>query len=183
MQRDDFQPRSKLLEMAPDCHPAALPLDVLRNQCSVERVRRSGPGGQHRNKVETGIVIRHIPSGVRAEASERRSQSENLAVAWQRLRVCLAIVIRTEPIAVKPTALWQLRISEGTMQVNQRHPDYPTLLAEALDILASFNWDIAVAAERLSVSRSQLTKFLRREAEAMAIVNLQRSVRGLRRLV
>ena len=58
-------------------HPASLPYDELIRECEVRRQRRSGPGGQHRNKVETGIFIEHKPSGIRAEATEQRSQAKN----------------------------------------------------------------------------------------------------------
>ena len=34
-------------------HPAELPIPELLRQCEVVHTRRSGPGGQHRNKVET----------------------------------------------------------------------------------------------------------------------------------
>ena len=57
--------------------------------------RRSGPGGQHRNKVSTAVVITHRPTGVRAEANERRSQAENHREAVRRLRVRLAVEVRS----------------------------------------------------------------------------------------
>ena len=53
------------------CHPSALESEILLRGCTERRVRRSGPGGQHRNKVETGVVLRHESTGVEAEASER----------------------------------------------------------------------------------------------------------------
>lgn len=89
-------------------HPAALPQDELLAACTVQRSRRSGPGGQHRNKVETAVVIRHEPTGVRAEASERRSQLANLTQATFRLRIELAIAHRTAPAAA-PSPLWTRR--------------------------------------------------------------------------
>ena len=163
-------------------HPSTLPLEQLRSECTVERVRRSGPGGQNRNKVETGVVIRHEPTGVRAEANERRSQAENLAVAWQRLRVRLAVTVRSEAIIGDPSALWRSRVVGASIQVNQGHVDYPALLAEALDALAAADWDIATAVALFGVSRTQFTKLLRREPEAFALLNLERETRGLRRL-
>jgi hypothetical protein len=78
----------------PAVHPAALPIERLLADCRVERLRRSGPGGQHRNKVETAVRLLHVPTGVTGEASERRSQEENRRMAVARLRVNLALECR-----------------------------------------------------------------------------------------
>ncbi len=51
--------------------------------------RASGPGGQHRNVRETGVRIRHIPTGITVSATERRSQAENRQVALARLEAAL----------------------------------------------------------------------------------------------
>ena len=55
-------------------HPASLDVQRLLVDCESRRERRGGPGGQHRNKVETAVVLRHLPTGIVAEANERRSQ-------------------------------------------------------------------------------------------------------------
>jgi hypothetical protein len=73
-----------------------LPVEQLLKHCEMRRGRRRGPGGQHRNKVETAVVVTHLPTGVRGEASERRSQLENRQQAVFRLRVNLALEIRCE---------------------------------------------------------------------------------------
>ena len=61
-------------------------VEQLLAECDVRASRRSGPGGQHRNKVETAISLHHLPTGVRAEASERRSQAQNQTQALFRLQ-------------------------------------------------------------------------------------------------
>ena len=77
-------------------HPAAHDEETLWRESDVRRVRRSGPGGQHRNKVESGIVLLHRSTGISAEASERRSQADNRRVALRRLRINLALDVRSD---------------------------------------------------------------------------------------
>ena len=47
--------------------------------------RASGPGGQHRNKVETGVRLTYLPTGLTVTATERRSRLQNQKVALERL--------------------------------------------------------------------------------------------------
>ena len=67
-------------------HPATLSEPVLLKQCVINFGRTSGPGGQHRNKVETAVRVEHTPTGVAAAATERRKQQENRREAIRRLR-------------------------------------------------------------------------------------------------
>jgi peptide chain release factor 1 len=48
-------------------------------------VRGSGPGGQHRNKTATCVVLRHIPTGIRVRIDGGRSQHRNREVALEVL--------------------------------------------------------------------------------------------------
>ena len=164
----------------PPSHPAALPIDELMKQCEVHRHRAGGPGGQHRNKVSTAIDLTHA-TGVAAAAGERRSQAENLRVAVFRLRVNLALSVRCPyPPGAPPSDLWQSRLRTGRIVLNPAHDDFPTLLAEAMDVITSLHFDVARAATVLGCTPSQLVKLLKDEPRALAAVNDHRRLRGLR---
>lgn len=60
-------------------------LSTLEGECEMEFVKASGPGGQHRNKRETGVRLRHVPSGIVVMATERRSQAMNRKLAFERM--------------------------------------------------------------------------------------------------
>jgi len=166
-------------------HPATLPIEHLLDECEVRRERRSGPGGQHRNKVETAVVLTHRPTGIVAEANERRSQVENKNEAVHRLRIKLAVEVRSN---VQPgtgnaaSELWKQRCAGGRVRVSTTHDDFPALLAEAIDEVAAAEFDVAAAAARLGVTSSQLAGLLRREPPAWKLVNDGRRALGLRPL-
>lgn len=69
--------------------PYATSGPALRDATRVEFFVASGPGGQHRNKTETGVRLHHDPSGTIITATERRSRASNLEAAWERLRARL----------------------------------------------------------------------------------------------
>jgi protein subunit release factor B len=69
---------------------------------SWEFFRASGPGGQHRNKTESGVRLTHLPTGITVTATERRSQAANRKAARQRLAQRLA-QRRHKPKPRKPT--------------------------------------------------------------------------------
>lgn len=51
--------------------------------------RGSGPGGQHRNKTDTCVSLRHVPSGVTVRVDGGRSQHVNRQTALALLRARL----------------------------------------------------------------------------------------------
>ena len=153
-------------------HLCDLPIEALLAQCQVTRTRASGPGGQHRNKVETAIVVKHEASGVVGQASEKRSQQANKEVAVARLRVNLALAIRTVRIA--SSNRWKTRTRQGKLQVNAGHFDYAAILAEAMDFVWEHQFDVAATAKQTGISTSQLVKFLKTCSAAFESVNRQR---------
>ena len=83
----------------------ALPDAALAPECEETFFTAGGPGGQHRNKTESGVRLAHPPTGVVVSATERRSQAQNRGVALERLRVRLAALARRPKPrrATKPT--------------------------------------------------------------------------------
>ena len=59
---------------------------VLARQVVVETYRSRGPGGQRKNKTETAVRLRHLPTGITVVATEYRSQAQNRKLAFQRLK-------------------------------------------------------------------------------------------------
>lgn len=173
-------------DQSPKLHPAALSADRLLAGCDVQRTRRGGPGGQHRNKTETAIVITHRETGVSGQASERRSQLDNRAMALARLRLNLAIAVRvereTEDESVIPGEVWRRRASGGKIEVSVNHSDFPILVAESLDWIDAFQFELSTAAAWLQLSTSQLVKFLKLCPDAWQLVQRKRHELGKPRL-
>lgn len=59
--------------------------DLLR-ECEVETFRASGPGGQHVNKTESAVRLKHLPSGLVVTSREERSQHRNKSICLHKLR-------------------------------------------------------------------------------------------------
>ena len=79
--------------------PELYPTDreSLERDSDLEFFIASGPGGQHRNKVETGVRLTHRPSGISVTATERRSQHANREMAFERLAARLEVMQHTPP--------------------------------------------------------------------------------------
>jgi hypothetical protein len=165
-------------------HPAAWEIQRLLEECDCRRQRRSGPGGQHRNKVETAVVFTHRPTAITGEASERRSQEQNRKQALHRLRVHLALRVRCaaggQPVPASET--WQKYARAGRVAIAESNPDFPAVLAEAMDAVLAWDADVQAAARWLGCTTTQLTRLLGTESRALAEVNVWRRERGLRPL-
>jgi protein subunit release factor B len=60
--------------------------EALSWECEFDVFVASGPGGQHRNKTESGVRLTHPATGIVITATERRSQLMNKGAAIERLR-------------------------------------------------------------------------------------------------
>ena len=60
------------------------------SDCEVTTMHCGGKGGQHVNKVETGVRVCHKPTGVVVTCTEERSQVQNKQKAMKRMQSILA---------------------------------------------------------------------------------------------
>ena len=60
--------------------------EELLRECEVDTFRSSGPGGQHVNKTESAVRLRHLQSGVVVSSQQERSQYRNKQLCLEKLR-------------------------------------------------------------------------------------------------
>lgn len=78
--------------------------EKLSSEVEISTFRGSGPGGQHRNKTESAVRLRHLPTGTTVVAAEHRSQWRNREAAWERL------IERLERLRRKPKPRRKTRV-------------------------------------------------------------------------
>lgn len=79
---------------------------ALERDCDLQFFRGTGPGGQNRNKVETGVRLTHRPSGLVVTAEEHRTQGANREAAYRRMaeRLEALMYVPTPRTPTKPSA-------------------------------------------------------------------------------
>ena len=77
----------------------------LLDECEIKTSRSSGKGGQHVNKVETAVQLKHIPTGLQVRSEKNRSQYLNKKLALRLLRKKLNEInfIKAPRLASKPS--------------------------------------------------------------------------------
>jgi hypothetical protein len=111
-------------------------------------------------------------------ATERRSQHENKAHALDRLREAIAVGVRCPP----PTPVhWPqaVHIQDRRLTVSPKNTAYWQVLALVLDQVQSASGEMPVAAARLAVTASSLTRFLAAQPKAWIEANRIRKNAGL----
>ncbi len=158
--------------------------DLLR-ECEVDTFRASGPGGQHRNKTDSAVRLRHRPTGLSGQAVESRSQGENRATALRRLRQTIALEVQ-RPLDLAayapPPAVAGLFVRNGPARTGKRSAAYWPAIQALLDLFVAGDGSVSETAERLGVSTGRLSRFLLSEAALARKINALRAERGLRPL-
>ncbi len=106
--------------------PEAEEVDIHINPADLEvdTFRATGAGGQHINKTDSAIRIRHLPSGVVVECQEERSQIKNRAKALVMLRTKL-YDMEYEKKVKERAAERKSQVSTGDRSAKIRTYNYP----------------------------------------------------------
>jgi hypothetical protein len=142
----------------------------LLQQCRVDTYIASGPGGQHRNRTYSAVRLTHLPTGVTVTGEERRSQHENKIKAVGRLRMALALQLRSAHFRLHES-LQKIFTAAGPVRVHARNTLYPQFCAAVLDALFASMGSLSSAAQLLHMSTGQLVKVVGRDGDLLTAAN------------
>jgi len=149
--------------------------EELLRRCDASSSSTHGPGGQHRNKAESAVRLRHRATGLVVQCEEHAQRSENRRQALARLRLRLAL---HDPAPIDPGVLARHR--DGLrLRIASADPDLPQVAAAAVQALSRAHGSLAVAAQDLGISTAQLTKLMGLDKEIRAAADAIRRHAGL----
>jgi len=121
--------------------------------CEVQAYKGSGPGGQHRNKTNSGVKLRL--GTIESYSCDDRSAHINKILALKKLRMKIALQIREEPALQTPFAFPG---SAGKISTDNKL--YPEFISDILDRIKAANGDLSDAARMWNLSKSALNKII-----------------------
>ena len=113
--------------------------------------KRSGNGGQKRNKTSSAVRVTLKQFEISAEDCTERSQKLNRSKALQKLRRKLAMNVR------------ETFTDEVLIIAAPSNSKYPLFLAHLLDLLAEVNYSFKDCGLKIGLSSSQVEKLLRKD--------------------
>lgn len=108
-------------ESAPGAPPPPPPRIVLPvsdeellDECETETFRSGGKGGQHVNKTESAVRLRHLPTGIVVACQEERSQFQNKMICLRKLRE------RVAALNARPKPRKATRVPRGAKRASRK---------------------------------------------------------------
>lgn len=127
--------------------------DALLRACTLQGYQGSGPGGQHRNKTNTGVLLRLEELKLEIRCCEDRSAGINRNLALERMRLLIALRLRATP---PPVPAFPFPGGKGRIQT--ANPGYAPFIADVLDRLELAEGDQHPAAAAWNLSASALVR-------------------------
>lgn len=166
--------------------------EELMEQCDMGTFKASGPGGQHRNKRESAVRLKHLPTGIIAQAVEDRSQHKNRASALSRLRTLIALKVR-RPINLEdytpPVELLQILPLKSSVrgkdvgpQIGPNNSKFSPGMQALLDLLFAVEGSVSDAAKILGLSTGALSRLILSDDSLRTAANELRASKGLKPL-
>jgi peptide chain release factor 2 len=84
------------LEVTPVVADMSKIIELDDKDLEIDTMRSGGAGGQNVNKVESGVRVKHIPSGIVVKCTQERSQVQNKALALELIRSKLLAIREVE---------------------------------------------------------------------------------------
>ncbi|XP_038891024.1 peptide chain release factor 1 [Benincasa hispida] len=166
--------------------------EELMKQCEMDTFKASGPGGQHRNKRESAVRLKHIPTGITAQAVEDRSQHKNRASALARLRAFLALKVRN-PVDLEdyspPPELLQILPLKSTIrppecgpQIGPKNSKFLPGMQALLDLISTLDGSVSDTAKLLGLTTGALSRLILSDDALRMAVNDIRISKGMKPL-
>ncbi|MBO7383982.1 MAG: peptide chain release factor-like protein [Fibrobacter sp.] len=151
-------------------------LDELLSACNAKGFQGSGPGGQHRNKTNTGVWLTLREYNLEIKSCEGRSAKENKTHALHRMQMALALKVRETPPAN------EIPFPGSNGHIQPSNALFPLFVAHVFDIMATKGGDTKAAAQSFGLSPSALVKILRQDKACAEKLQGQRVAGGKNRL-
>lgn len=151
-------------------------IDELLRACTLKGFQGSGPGGQHRNKTNTGVLLTLRDFNLEIKSCEGRSAYENKIHALHRMQMALALQVRCEP------ANPEIPFPGSNGHIQTSNALFPLFVAHVFDIMESKGGDTKSAAAAFKLTPSALVKILRQDKACATKLQGNRKQNGQRPL-